>query len=102
MRLQAWARSGSAQASTRLDQGFAETGHHLGQRDGPAILGPLRAIHAHPELALAKRHVQKQNLEVFVVAIVLDRNSQVRFHKTMKTKGTRKINRARACVRIVV
>jgi hypothetical protein len=66
------------------------------------ILRPRFAVHLDPELAGGGEwHPDKLDFEILVAPIILDRNSQVRFHKTMKTKATRKISRARACARTV-
>jgi hypothetical protein len=39
------------------------------------------------------------DFEVFVAMIILDRNSQIRFHKAMIEAGVMKINRARCYAR---
>ena len=59
--------------------------------------GSVRSIDTNWDIELAgvsEGHLRQLNIEVFGATMILDRNSQVGFHKTMKTKGTRKINRA--------
>jgi len=81
-------------ASARSDEGLAQTGKQSGQRNGPAMLGPGSAIHAHIELALRENGAPEQDFEVFISTIILDRNSQVCFHKVMVTGRVMKANRA--------
>ena len=68
----------------------------FGRRHRTASLGPPLPVHPRKELARPGR-LEQQNLQRFVTAIILDRNSQVRFHKSMKKGLLTKINRA--CVR---
>jgi len=49
------------------------------------------------ELAVGKGSLEEQNLEVFTAAIILDRNSQVHFHKAMLSAALGKTNCARNC-----
>ena len=82
------------------DQSFAETCHDLGEGDGASILGPRFAVHPNPKLPGGREgDSTQQNLKVFVAVIILDRNSQVGFHKAMLAKGAMKTNRARWCAR---
>ena len=64
------------------------------------MTGSVRGNDTNRDIELAgvsEGHLRQLNFEVFGATMILDRNSQVGFHKTMKTKGTRKINRARTC-----
>ena len=79
----------AAPRSSRFDQRFAERRQHPRERDRLAALWPRLAIHFDPELARRReRHPRKLHLEIFVPGIILDRNSEVRFHKSMLTKAT--------------
>ena len=89
-------RSCSAKRSTRLDQSFAEAGKKLGERDEAGIFWPGSAVHTDKELATAaKRNTQKLDFEVCIATIILDRNSQICFHKLMITCAFTKTSRAR-------
>jgi hypothetical protein len=53
--------------------------------------GPRFAIHPNKELPVfGKPNPRKLDFEVFVSVIILDRNSQVRFHKLMVAIGMKK------------
>ena len=52
------------------------------------------------KLAVRRKGALDENFEVFVAAIILDRNSQVCFHKDMVAAEVMKINRARCCARL--
>jgi len=83
--------------SSSFDQGFADAGEQFSERDGAAIFGPRCAIHAHIELAVRKNGTMEQNFEIFIPVIILDRNSQVCFHRCMITGRVVKTNHARGC-----
>jgi len=86
----------------RLDrprQGFADAGEQPGEGDGAAILGPGCAIHAHIELAVRKYGALELDFEIFIPVKILDRNSQVCFHRPMITGRLTKANHARCRVR---
>ena len=85
-----------------FDQGFADAGEQFCERDRAAILGPGCAIHAHIELAVGRKGTFKQDFEIFISPIILDRNSQICFHKVMLTGMVIQNNRARVCARAVV
>ena len=87
--------SRGGQRLDRLRQGFADAGEQLGEGDGTAILGPGCAIHAHKELAVRKYGALELDFEIFIPVKILDRNSQVCFHRTMITGMVIKTNRAR-------
>ena len=88
--------------SACFDQCFADAGQECGQGNGPAILGPRCPIHADEELAVGKSGTNQQDFEIFISTIVLDRNSQVRSHKSMVAEGILRNNRARCRARPVV
>jgi len=85
----------------RLHQGFAQCGDHPGERHRLAGSGPRCVIHADEELFPAERCAGQEHFEVFLAPKVLDRNTQVRLHKTVIAKPDTKINRARARARPV-
>jgi len=79
------------QTSDRLNQRLAERGQQTREGNRAVIFGPRLAVHLHPELTLAgEGNPHELDFEVFIARIILDRNSQVRFHKPMVTKGTAK------------
>ena len=81
---------------------FADAGERHGKGDGAAILGPGSAIHAHIELAVRKNGALDLDFEIFIPVKILDRNSQVCFHKAMVTVRVMKANCARDRARAVV
>ena len=85
--------------STSPDQGLAQSGHHPRYRHRFAACRPLFPVHPDKELSWPERDAQAQDLEVFASTIILDRNSQVGFHKSMLAKGAMKTNRAHWCAR---
>jgi hypothetical protein len=84
-----------SKTSQGLHKGLADAGKQFGEADGAAILGPGCAIHAHVELPVRKNGALEQNFEAFVPVIILDRNSQVCFHRSMILGRVTKLNRAR-------
>ena len=81
--------------SNCLHQGFAEGCHQPGPGNRPAVVWPRFAVHFDPKLPVAgKRNPHKLDFEVFVPAIILDRNSQIRFHNSMIIERVIKNNRA--------
>lgn len=78
-----------------FDEGFADAGEQFGEGDGSAIFGPGCAIHAHIELAVRKNGALELDFEIFVPVKILDRNSEVCFHRCMITGRVVKTNRAR-------
>ena len=82
-----------------LNQGFSEAGEQFGEGNGVAMLGPRSAIHTHVELAVRRKSTMEQNFKIFISVIILDRNSQVCFHKAMVTDRVMKANRARCRAR---
>ena len=83
-----------------VHQRLAQGRQQARQGNRPAVLGPRLAIHPHPKLTAAgEGHACKLDFEIFAARIIFDRNSQVRFHRTMITGWVRKTNRAwdRAC-----
>src|SRR6266436_2092512 len=83
----------------RAHHALAQGRKDLGQRHRPAPLAPRFTIQTHKEL-VRPGSAKQQNLQRFVPAIILDRNSQVRFHKSMKTGPLTKINHARERARL--
>ena len=72
------------QTSDRLNQRLAERGQQTREGNRAVIFGPRLAVHLHPELTLAgEGNPHELDFEVFIARIILDRNSQVRFHKLM-------------------
>jgi hypothetical protein len=81
-------RVGKFVSRVRPYQGFAHGGQETGERNWAAVLGPRFAIHFDPELAMVPvGQLRELNFKVFVAAIILDRISQICFHKTMITKA---------------
>ena len=80
-----------------FDQRLAEAGQESGEGHGASVGWPRCAIHAHEELTMSKIGTKQEDFEIFVTAIILDRNTQIFFHKVMLTATVIKINRARAC-----
>ena len=77
----------------RLHQRLAERGEQAGDGNRPVILWPRLTVHPDPELALrGEGNPHELDFEVFIARIILDRNSQVRFHKLMKILAVRKVN----------
>jgi hypothetical protein len=59
------------------------------------VLRPGLAVHADEVLSGRERETQQEKLEIFVSAIVLDRDSQVCFPKDMVKEAFTKVSRAR-------
>ena len=59
------------------------------------------SVHSDPELPLTKRHSIEEDFEVLAATMILDRNSQVRYHKCMVAAGVRKTSRARRSAQTV-
>lgn len=78
-----------------FDQRFAQRGEQPGEGNRATVLGPRLAVHADEELSGRERSAEQENSEVFVTAIILDRNSQVCFHNGMVEEGFTKASRAR-------
>lgn len=68
----------------------------LRQRHRPPVLGPGSLVHPHSVLARGKGRAEEQNLEVFNLAIVLDRNSLLCSHEVMIAVGVMKV----ACAQV--
>ena len=65
-------------------EGFAERRQQAREGNRTTVFGPRLAVHPHPKLpARRKRDAHQQDFEIFLVATVLDRNSQICFHNTM-------------------
>jgi hypothetical protein len=65
-------------------QGLAESSQQPREGNWSAVFGPRDTVHPDPELAgSGKGDVNKLDFEVFVSAIILDRNSQICFHNPM-------------------
>src|SRR5689334_5499869 len=92
----------SGAASGGLDEGFAQCDEQAGKGHGPSIPGPALPVHADMEMTTGKGNPNQQDLEVLVAGIILHRNSQVCFHKSMVAAGVGKISRARNRARAVV
>jgi hypothetical protein len=77
--------------SDRFHQGLAESGEQPREGNRSAFFGPRDPVHPDPKLAGGgERDANKLNFEVFVPFIILDRNSQVCFHKLMVSAGLKK------------
>ena len=82
-------------------KGFAECGEQTREGNRSGVLGPRDAVHPHPELAgRGERDMNELDFEVFISFIILDRNSQVCFHKGMIAARLTKANRAQRCARV--
>ena len=68
----------------------------LRQRHRPPVLGPRSPVHPHAVLARDKGCAEEQNLGVFIMAIILDRNSQFCSHEVMIAVGVMKV----ACAQV--
>jgi hypothetical protein len=60
-----------------FDQRLADTGQESDEGHGSSVGWPRRAAHAHEELTVSKIGAKQQDFEIFVAAMVLDRNSQI-------------------------
>jgi hypothetical protein len=70
---------------------LTECGHQAGDGNRPAIIWPWLAVHFDQKLAIfGKTNSRKLDFEILVSVIILDRNSQICFHKTMLTKAKAK------------
>jgi hypothetical protein len=74
-----------------LRQGHAEGGQPALKENGPAILRPWLAVHFDAKLVAAgEGDPGKLHFEVFVSFKILDRNSQARFHKRVRSRSLQK------------
>jgi len=80
-----------------FDQRLADAGQESGEGHRASIGWPPCAIHAHEELTVSKIGTKEKDFEIFVAAIILDRNSQIWFHKAMLAVMVTKINHACGC-----
>jgi hypothetical protein len=85
--------SGLAPASGS-NQGFSQCCQHPRNAPWPAILRPPLPVHPDHEPARRKWWSRQQHLQVFISAVVLDRNSQVCFHNHRQAEQLTKVNRA--------
>jgi hypothetical protein len=93
----------SAEMGHGLHQGFAQSGQQAGEGNRPAVFGPRITVHSDEELARGgKRGSDKLDFEVFVMVKILDRNSQICFHKAMIAGRVIKTNCARSRARPAV
>jgi hypothetical protein len=82
--------------SEGFHKGLAESGQQQAcDGHGPAVFWPRDAVHPDPELAGGGIGTCKLDFEIFVPAIILDRNSQVWYHKSMVQATDRKVTGAR-------
>ena len=75
--------------------GFCQRRQPACHRDRTPTFRPRLAIHPHKKLARTKGNPDKLHFQVFIPAIILDRNSQVSFHKPMIQPAVKKVSRAR-------
>ena len=74
-----------------LHQGLAERGQQAREGNGPAIFRPRLAVHPDPELAVAgEGNPSKLDFEILIASNILDRNSNVCFHKYMISTALQK------------
>jgi hypothetical protein len=67
-------------SSARFDQRLAQDGEDPGERNRSPLLGPGLAVHADEELARREWSRAQKNFEILIFAMILDRNSQIKFH----------------------
>ena len=91
----------SADSLSNLNECFTKSGQEFDYRNGSAIFGPRCPIHADVELPVRRKGTFEEDFEIFISTIILDRNSQVCFHKGMVTGRVRKTNRAQGRARPV-
>lgn len=74
-----------------LHQGLAERGEQARQGNRPAIFRPRLAIHLDAKLAVvAERNPRNVDFEILITFQILDRNTNVCFHKPMIATGLQK------------
>ena len=90
-----WTRFGRADSRAGFHQCLAQGGEDARQRNGLARGRPARPIHADKELPGPEWSAREQDFQSFSAVKVLDRNTQVSFHKCMVTEAVLKSSPAR-------